>query len=112
MKSESITNILILLVAVFWFVKIHFHYVYLKSIKAIDAPGNFISFYLRFENFFWSGYIISPFFADKLKPGSESGNIRARVATLLLWLSMIVAIYWMYRHPVSNEPREEYYDFR
>lgn len=95
MTEKEINNWLIFGLAVAWFCKIGFHFVYLKSADKSIKELNFLSFYLNFLNFPTSLMIISPiFFSRTGDEGKETKDKkrRVRISTYILWTMFVLNI--------------------
>jgi len=113
MTEQEITNWLIFGVAIAWFCKIGFHFVYLKAVDNSIKELNFISFYLKIENFFTSFLIILPFFLSK--KGTEELEInktklKAKISTYALWTMFALTGFYLYHHPPKKEATTIEYD--
>jgi hypothetical protein len=113
MKEHEITNWLIFGVAVAWFCKIGFHFLYLKAVDASIKELNFISFHLKIENLFTSVLLVSPFFFSRT--GTEEQKTKrtkwkARISTCLLWAMFGVTAFYLYHHPPKKETETVKYD--
>ena len=102
MTEQEIINCLGFGLAVAWFCKIGFHFVYLKSADKRIKELNFASFYLNIKNFPTSIVIICPIFFSRT--GDEGPEIketkrRARISTYVLWTMFAVYILYLLNHP-------------
>lgn len=97
MTELETTNWLIFGVVVAWFCKIGFHFAYLKAADNSLKELNFISFYLKIDNFFTSVLLISPFFFAR--KGTEEQDIKrqkAKISTYALWTMFAMTGFYLY----------------
>jgi|GEM_PF-4925746 len=113
MTEQEVINWLGFGIAVIWFCKIAFHFVYLKAVDKSIKELNFISFYLNLENFFTSLLIISPFFFSRT--GTEGQKIgrtkwKVKISTYALWTMFVLTGFYLYHHPPKKETTSIEYD--
>lgn len=106
MARQEIINWLGFGIAVAWFCKIGFHFVYLKTIDKGIKELNLISFYLNIENFFTSILLVSPFFFSR--KGNEEQDVKrikkkAKISTYVLWAMFALTGFYLYSHPLEKE---------
>ena len=88
MTEQEIINWLGFGLAVAWFCKIGFHFVYLKVADKSIKELNFISFYLNIRNFSTSFLITSPLFFSKTESDDQEIEMtrrKASISTYVLW---------------------------
>ena len=113
MTEQEIINLLGFGIAVVWLCKIGFHFIYLKSVDKSIIESNFVSFYLKIDNFLTSFLLVSPFFFAR--PGSEEHEIklkkwRVRISVYALWTMFMLTGIYLYHHPPKKESTTIEYD--
>lgn len=106
MTEQEIINWLGFGIAVAWFCKIGFHFVYLKAVDKSIKELSFISFYLKIENFLTSVLLVSPFFFPRT--GNEGQEVKktkrkAKIATYVLWTMFALTGFYLYNNPPRKD---------
>lgn len=113
MTEPEFINLLGFGIAVTWFCKIGFHFVYLKAADKSIKELNFISSYLKIEKFFASFLLISSFFFSSSVTEVQALKItkrNAKVSTYVLWIMFAVTGFYLYNHTSKKEPTRIEYD--
>jgi hypothetical protein len=114
MESESVSNLLLLLVVISWYAKIWLHFRYLKAVKAELNGSSLLLFLTTITNFFQILIVVMPFFVAAEKSNSQAGGVEKRnvwISVLFLWVSLGFAFTYIYKHPASHEVKKIEYDF-
>jgi hypothetical protein len=88
--------------------------VYLKEVDASIKALNFVSFYLKMENFLKGILIISPFFFSERKRHQQivrSKEMNAKIAMYTLGVMFALAFGYGYHHPPEKEMMKIEQDF-
>src|ERR1700743_523388 len=105
MYHNDVATFVQILLVVVWYLKMAFHFSYLKSIRSEYKDRNVVFFILNIpkktsegSKFFDRFYVNSPFFRFPKNTLSEDALKRARktfIVTLMLWIVFVVMIAYM-----------------
>ncbi|MBZ0245676.1 MAG: hypothetical protein K8H85_07000 [Cyclobacteriaceae bacterium] len=109
--GNEIANLLIGITVILWFFKIGFHFSYLKSVNNNIKETNFISFFLKPENFTKTFLIVAPFFTDTNRE-ANSQRKRTRTITFILWIALALTFIFLIKYPPTGDPDRIYIDLR
>ncbi|MBT1710716.1 hypothetical protein KK062_20920 [Fulvivirgaceae bacterium PWU5] len=114
MKSEEISNLLLVLVAIAWYTKIWLHFNYLRVSKAEFNGLNLVSFLTNPANFFKIIAVVSPIFFPTGDSDVSNTKVEKRkvwISILFLWVVFGVGLFYLYKHPPSRGVKKIEYDF-
>ena len=114
MKNEEIRNLLLVLVAIAWYIKIWLHFNYLRVSKAKFNGLNLVSFLTNPVNFFMIIAVVSPIFFPTEKSDVSNAKVERRnvwISILFLWVIFGVTLFYLYKHPPSGGVEKIEYDF-
>ncbi len=111
--GQEITYLLIGIVAILWFIKIAFHFSYLKSKDDKVTEANFLEFFLKPKNFAKSLLVVAPFiFMSTDNRVAEIQLRRTRIVTIIHWVAFALTFIFLIQYPPRNEPEKIYIDLR
>ena len=111
--GQEITYLFIGIVAILWFVKIAFHFSYLKSKDDKVTEANFLEFFLKPKNFTKSLLVVAPFIFVSTDNGATEIQLRrTRIVTFILWVAFALTFIFLTKYPPRNEPEKIYIDLR
>ena len=114
MKSEEISNLLLVLVVIAWYTKIWLHFNYLRVSKAKFDGSNLVSFLINPANFFKIIAVISPIFfltGTSDVPNAKVEKRKVWISILFFWVIFGVSLFCLYKHPPSCGVEKIEYDF-